>query len=51
LFYLRSRGVPEKRARSLMVESFLAEALENIDADDISAHLLGIIANWLSDED
>ena len=51
LFYLRSRGVPEKRARSLMVESFLAEALENIDADDISAHLLCMIANWLSDED
>jgi Fe-S cluster assembly protein SufD len=50
LFYLRSRGIPEKRARSLMVESFLGEALENIDADDISAHLLGMISNWLSDE-
>lgn len=50
LFYMRSRGVPEKRARSLLVESFLGEALENIEADDISAVLSDMISNWLSDE-
>jgi Fe-S cluster assembly protein SufD len=50
LFYLRSRGVPEKRARSLLIESFLGEALENIEADDISAVLSDMISNWLSDK-
>jgi Fe-S cluster assembly protein SufD len=51
LFYLRSRGVPEKRARSLLIESFLGEALENIEADDISAVLANMISSWLSEED
>ncbi|MBT6364410.1 MAG: Fe-S cluster assembly protein SufD [Rhodospirillaceae bacterium] len=50
LFYLRSRGVPEKRARSLLIESFLGEALENIEADDISVVLADMISSWLSEE-
>jgi Fe-S cluster assembly protein SufD len=51
LFYLRSRGLPEKQARSLLIESFLGEALENIEADDISTVLADMISGWLSEED
>jgi Fe-S cluster assembly protein SufD len=43
LFYLRARGVPEDRAKMLLVLAFLAEALEEIAdpayADDLRARL------------
>ncbi len=47
LFYLRSRGVPVAQAQSLLVQAFLAEAINEIEdaaiADDIRARLEG----WL----
>lgn len=48
LFYLRSRGVPEKEAMDLLVLAFLAEALDEIAderlADDLRARLEGWLA-------
>lgn len=48
LFYLRSRGVPLVEAQALLVLSFLAQALDEIEdpvlAADVQAHLEG----WLS---
>lgn len=48
LFYLRSRGVPEAKARGLLVLAFLAEAIGEIEdaavADDIHARLEGWLA-------
>ncbi|MEZ5913217.1 MAG: Fe-S cluster assembly protein SufD [Paracoccaceae bacterium] len=48
LFYLRSRGVPRIEAQNLMVLSFLAEAIEEIEdeaiADDIRSRLQGWLA-------
>lgn len=35
LFYLRSRGVPEREARRLLVRAFLEEAVAAIDSDTI----------------
>ena len=47
LFYLQSRGVPLAAAQSLLVQAFLAEAIDEIEdlgiADDIRARLEG----WL----
>ena len=34
LFYLRSRGIPETLARNLLIQSFIAEALDEI-SDEI----------------
>lgn len=35
LFYLRSRGLPEEVARQLLVDGFLAEALQEVSLEDI----------------
>lgn len=50
LFYLRSRGLPEARARSLLIEAFLTEAVEAIAAEDLCPAFLASIADWLRTE-
>ncbi len=35
IFYLRSRGIPESKAKDLLIDSFLAEILEGVDDVDI----------------
>ncbi|WP_333712231.1 Fe-S cluster assembly protein SufD [Yoonia sp.] len=48
LFYLRSRGVPEKAARNMLTLSFLAEALEEIDDADLAEALRDRLESWLN---
>jgi Fe-S cluster assembly protein SufD len=48
LFYLRSRGVPENEAQNLLVLAFLAEALDEINDDDLAADLLSRLEAWFS---
>ncbi|MGF1609460.1 MAG: Fe-S cluster assembly protein SufD [Kiloniellales bacterium] len=48
LFYLQTRGIPEPAARRLLVQAFLAEALEEIAAEQIRVALLAKIDGWLS---
>jgi len=48
LFYLRSRGVPRVEAQDMMVLSFLAEALAEIDDPDIAADLTDRLTAWLA---
>lgn len=47
LFYLRSRGVPEKLATNLLVLAFLAEAVEEIENEEIAGEILGRLEEWL----
>lgn len=47
LFYLRSRGVPEKVAQSLLVLAFLAEALAEIEDEAIAEDLRSRLEGWL----
>ena len=47
LFYLRSRGVAKKDAEDLLTLSFLAEALEEIEDDDLSDMVLAKVETWL----
>lgn len=47
LFYLRSRGLPERRARTLLVESFVAEALEGLEDDTLKDALHKRLRGWL----
>jgi Fe-S cluster assembly protein SufD len=47
LFYLRSRGLPEARARNLLIEAFLTESVEAIAAADLCPAFLASIADWL----
>ncbi|MBK5934263.1 Fe-S cluster assembly protein SufD [Rhodovulum imhoffii] len=47
LFYLRSRGVPKGEATNLLVLSFLAEAIEEIEREEIREEILDRLAAWL----
>jgi len=46
MFYLRSRGVPEAEARSILVRAFLAEALDAVADDTIRARLETAVEGW-----
>ena len=48
LFYLRSRGVPEPAAKSMLIAAFVAEAFETVGHDGIRQALEGFAASWLS---
>ncbi|MFV0410269.1 MAG: SufB/SufD family protein [Paracoccus sp. (in: a-proteobacteria)] len=48
LFYLRSRGVPKDRAIVLMVLSFLADALEEVEDDDLRGEISERLDAWLT---
>ena len=47
LFYLRSRGVPTTEAQDLLVLAFLAEAIDEIEADDIADDIRSRLEGWL----
>ena len=47
LFYLRSRGVPEGAATDLLVLAFLAEAIEEIEAEELREDILTRLQGWL----
>ncbi|WP_045390901.1 SufD family Fe-S cluster assembly protein [Falsirhodobacter sp. alg1] len=47
LFYLRSRGVPLRRAQSLLVLAFLAEALSEIEDEALAEDLRLRLEDWL----
>ena len=48
LFYLRSRGVPERKAQSLLVLAFLAEAISEIEDETLAEDIRIRMENWLS---
>ncbi|WP_419901664.1 Fe-S cluster assembly protein SufD [Kiloniella sp.] len=47
LFYLRSRGLSSEQAQSLLVNAFLADAVEAVQNEDLKDLLLVKIADWL----
>ena len=50
LFYLRARGIPEARARSLLIQAFLDEALDEVGIPALHEALLSRVAAWLGTE-
>lgn len=46
LFYLRARGIPEARARAMLVQAFVAEAFEQLDNEQIEDALTALTAEW-----
>ncbi|MFE3837030.1 Fe-S cluster assembly protein SufD [Pseudogemmobacter sonorensis] len=48
LFYLRSRGVPERAAQGLLVLAFLAEAIEEIADETIAEDIRSRLEGWLN---
>ena len=47
LYYLRARGIPENKARALLVQAFVAEIVEELEDEALVEALEGIIADWL----
>ena len=50
LFYLMSRGIPEKPARALLVKAFVAEVVEELEDEAAGEALMGRIDRWLGHE-
>ena len=46
LFYLMSRGVPEAKARALLVKAFVAEIIEELGNEAISNALVAKVDDW-----
>jgi Fe-S cluster assembly protein SufD len=51
LFYLRSRGLPQPEAESLLVQAFLGEALEAVEHEGAREALVGMVEAWLRARD
>ena len=49
LFYCRSRGIPEAQARALLIESFIGEAIEKVERDDVREALAELARQWLAE--
>ena len=47
LFYLRSRGVPEAAATDLLTLAFLAEAVEEIEDEELARNIVERLEAWL----
>ncbi|MEY8841552.1 SufD family Fe-S cluster assembly protein, partial [Cribrihabitans sp. XS_ASV171] len=47
LFYLRSRGVPEKKATDMLTLAFLAEAVQEIEDEAIAEDIVTRLQGWL----
>ncbi|SIS49160.1 SufB/SufD family protein [Phaeovulum vinaykumarii] len=48
LFYLRSRGVPKDRAISMLVLSFMADAVEEIEDEALRIEVTDRLEGWLA---
>ena len=48
IFYLVSRGVPRKQAQDMLVLAFLAEAIGEIDSNDLADDINDRLAAWMN---
>lgn len=48
LFYMRSRGIPGREARALLIESFCAQALDHVGNKKLREEIQEKIAEWLN---
>jgi len=50
LFYLRARGIPEDKAKALLIAAFIGEVIEKIENEPIREAFLNIADAWLAGE-
>ena len=48
LFYLKSRGIPEAEAKSLLISAFVGEAFDMVANDDVREALVGLAQEWVT---
>lgn len=47
LYYLMARGIPENKARAMLVNAFVAEIVEELEDEALVEALEGVISTWL----
>lgn len=47
LYYLMTRGIPENKARAMLVNAFVAEIVEELEDEALVEALEGVISAWL----
>jgi Fe-S cluster assembly protein SufD len=47
LFYLRSRGIPDAEAKSMLIAAFVAEAFDTIGHEGVRDELTSFAETWL----
>jgi Fe-S cluster assembly protein SufD len=47
LYYLMARGIPENKARAMLVNAFVAEIVEELEDEVLVEALEGVISTWL----
>ncbi len=48
MFYLRARGIPEDEARSLLVQAFIGEVLDQVEHEGLREALAARAVRWLA---
>lgn len=48
LFYCKSRGIPETEARALLIESFIGEAIDKVENENIRNSFMNLARAWLA---
>lgn len=48
IFYLTSRGIPKRQAIDMLVQAFLAEAIDEVEDLDLADELRGHLSDWMS---
>ena len=49
LFYLRARGIPEAKAKSMLIAAFVAESFDDVANDDVREQLGALSDSWLAE--
>ncbi|MCC7251912.1 Fe-S cluster assembly protein SufD [Hyphomicrobium sp.] len=50
IFYLRSRGIPLAEAQAMLVESFIGEAIDKAEPEEVQDALRALARGWLARE-
>lgn len=50
IFYLRSRGIPLAEAQAMLVESFIGEAIDKAEPEEVQEALRALARGWLTRE-
>ena len=48
LFYLRARGIPEAKAKSMLISAFVAESFDDVDSEAVRDVLKDLADGWLA---
>lgn len=48
LFYIKARGIPQKEAEALLIQSFIGDAIDGIEHAGLREVLMDVVSQWLA---